>query len=91
LVGEASGWDEHKCFPLFGRHVIESSVKGLHIHMAVLGRIGLLTIRIFTYVTPLARFREERVAPNGDEPVSKMRAFLETVKVIPRFELRVLH
>jgi hypothetical protein len=43
--------DEHKCFPLFGRHGIESAAKVLHIHMAVLGCmdaqcIGFLTIRI---------------------------------------------
>ena len=52
FVGEASGCDEHKCFPLFGRHGIESAAKVLHIHMAVLGRMGgqcidFLTIRIF--------------------------------------------
>ena len=42
-------------------------------------------------MTPLATFREERVALNGEEPGPKMRAFLEAVEVIPRFEQRVLH
>lgn len=90
FVGEASGCDEHKCFPLFGRHGIESAAKVLHIHMAVLGRmdgqcIDFLTIRIFVYVTPVATFREERVALNGEQPRPQKRAFPEAVEVLPRF------
>jgi len=96
FAGEASGCDEHKCFPLFWRHGIERAAKVLYIHMAVWDRtdaqcIGVLTIRIFTYVTPLATFREKRVALNGEERGPKMRAFLEVVETIPRFEQRVLH
>jgi len=33
FVGEASGCDEHMCFPLFGRHGIESAAKVFHIHI----------------------------------------------------------
>jgi len=50
-----------------------------------------VTIRIFVYVTPVAAFREERVALNGEQPRPQKRAFPEAVEVLPRFQQRVLH